>query len=86
MIHFHSKNTVLFRGLALMSLFLPALAGAGNNLPEPTQVTTHAWAWIGPYGPPTKANRGFRMNLGFVVGDNAVAVIDQPFQGVKIQH
>jgi glyoxylase-like metal-dependent hydrolase (beta-lactamase superfamily II) len=48
-------------------------------LPAPRQVSPHAWAWIGPYGGPTRENRGFRMNLGFVVGKNAVAVIDSGY-------
>lgn len=59
--------------LAAAVLMRPALAGI---LPEPRQVSPHAWAWIGPYGGPTRENHGFRMNLGFVVGTQAVAVID----------
>ena len=47
-----------------------------DTLPSPRQIASHSYAWIGPYGPPTKENRGFRMNLGFVIGDDAVAVID----------
>jgi len=43
------------------------------------QVGPHSYAWIGPYGPPTKENEGFRMNLGFVVGNDAVAVIDSGY-------
>jgi glyoxylase-like metal-dependent hydrolase (beta-lactamase superfamily II) len=69
----------LCRGIAVVALFLPVLAGAGDTLPEPIRVSEHAWAWIGPYGPPTRENQGFRMNLGFVVGDDAVAVIDSGY-------
>ena len=47
---------------------------AGDLLPVPRQVSDHAWVWIGLYGPPTRENGGFRMNLGFVVGKEAVAV------------
>ena len=45
-------------------------------LSAPVQVSANSWAWIGPYEGPAKANNGFRMNLGFVVGRDAVAVID----------
>ena len=48
----------------------------GAILSAPVQVSANAWAWIGPYEGPAKANNGFRMNLGFVVGRDAVAVID----------
>lgn len=48
-------------------------------LPAPRQLSAHVWAWIGPYDPPTRENRGFRMNLGFVVGSDAVAVIDSGY-------
>lgn len=48
-------------------------------LPPPQQVGPHAWAWIGPYPGPSKENNGYRMNLGFVVGKNAVAVVDSGY-------
>jgi len=58
-----------------------ALAVAGNaalaaDLPAPTQVGPHSFAWIGPYPPPSRENGGFRMNLGFIAGSNAVLVVD----------
>ena len=63
--------------LAALGLLLSTAATAADPpLPAPVQVSDHTWAWIGPYGPPSKENRGFRMNLGFVVGNEAVAVID----------
>jgi glyoxylase-like metal-dependent hydrolase (beta-lactamase superfamily II) len=69
----------------LLTLFvtltgLPAHADSPPRiLPAPEQVGAHSWAWVGPYGPPTKENRGFRMNLGFVVGTASVAVIDSGY-------
>jgi len=65
--------------LIVLLMLLPAFVCAGNNLPEPVRISEHSWAWIGPYGPPTKENQGFRMNLGFVVGEEAVAVIDSGY-------
>ncbi|MCU0835833.1 MAG: MBL fold metallo-hydrolase, partial [Chromatiaceae bacterium] len=62
--------------LGALGLLLSNAAAADEILPDPVQVSEHTWAWIGPYGGPSKENRGFRMNLGFVVGEEAVAVID----------
>lgn len=52
---------------------------AASLLPKPAKVSEHAWAWIGPYEAPSKSNHGFRMNMGFVVGKDAVAVIDSGY-------
>ncbi len=71
--------------IALFALMMPVLSTAGNSLPAPRQVSDHAWAWIGPYGPPTRENGGFRMNLGFVVGDDAVVVIDSGYGGAMAE-
>lgn len=49
------------------------------GLPDPIKIAPHSYAWIGPYGPPTEENQGFRMNMGFVVGKDAVAVIDSGY-------
>ena len=65
--------------LALIALSMPAPSPAGDLMPVPRQISNHAWAWIGPYGPPTRENGGFRMNLGFVTGESAVAVIDSGY-------
>lgn len=45
-------------------------------LPPPTRISPHVYAWLGPQEPPNPGNKGFRMNLGFVVGTHAVAVLD----------
>lgn len=71
--------------VALFVLLIPGLSLAGGTLPAPRQVSDHAWAWIGPYGPPTRENGGFRMNLGFVLGDDAVAVIDSGYGGAMAE-
>lgn len=64
----------------LLLMLLPVLnAQAGDILPAPERVGPHSYAWIGPYGPPSRENHGFRMNLGFVVGEEAVAVIDSGY-------
>ncbi|MBI3188078.1 MAG: MBL fold metallo-hydrolase [Gammaproteobacteria bacterium] len=63
--------------IALMLFITPAFAA--NWLPKPAKVSEHAWAWIGPYEAPSKANHGFRMNMGFVVGKEAVAIIDSGY-------
>ncbi len=56
-----------------------ALAAANNILPAPTQVSPHLYAWIGPHGGPDKVNKGYRMNMYFVVGKDAVAVIESGY-------
>lgn len=61
--------------IALFAVLCASFATAAI-LPEPQRVSGHAWAWIGPYEGPAKSNNGFRMNLGFVVGTEAIAVID----------
>ena len=58
---------------------ISGVAGAGATgpiLPAPTRVSEHVYAWLGPHGGPSAENRGFRMNLAFVVGANAVAVLE----------
>ncbi len=55
----------------------PSIAFAQASILEaPVPVSKNAWAWVGPYEGPNRQNKGFRMNLGFVVGRDAVAVID----------
>ena len=59
-------------GLAVAQTASPT----GAILPTPTRVSGHVYAWIGPHGGPNPENKGFRMNMGFVVGKDAVAVIE----------
>lgn len=70
-------NSLRLAALALG--FGMSLAAAADGLPQPQQLGRHSYAWIGSYGPPTKENQGFRMNLGFVVGTESVAVIDSGY-------
>ncbi len=68
------------RNLAILLILMSAMTvsawAATPILPAPTRVSEHLYAWIGPHGPASAENRGFRMNLAFVVGKNAVAVIE----------
>ncbi len=71
--------------IMLFALLMPSVSMGGNVLPAPSQVSDHAWVWVGPYGPPTRENNGFRMNLGFVAGRTAVAVIDSGYGGAMAE-
>jgi len=64
--------------VALVSTAFGSMVLAGNSaiLPPPKQISPHVYAWIGPHGGPSPENKGFRMNLAFVVGKNSVAVIE----------
>lgn len=68
--------TVLFAiGLASFSM-AAASQPATNILPPPLKLSEHVYAWIGPLDGPGKENQGYRMNLVFVAGSKAVAVLD----------
>jgi len=70
------KNLVFL--LALLAGFsLPSQAAGW--LPKPERISPHVWVWIGPLEGPSLANRGYRMNLGFIQGKTAVAVIDSGY-------
>ncbi len=73
------KRALLITSLSLASFAFYAEGQAGSILPAPEKLSSHAYAWIGPYGPPKKSNKGFRMNMGFVVGNKAVAIIDSGY-------
>jgi glyoxylase-like metal-dependent hydrolase (beta-lactamase superfamily II) len=62
--------------VAALSFSASAAKLSGAILPPPKQLTDHVYAWIGPLPGPSKENQGYRMNLLFIVGKNAVAVVD----------
>jgi glyoxylase-like metal-dependent hydrolase (beta-lactamase superfamily II) len=80
-------SALLFAGGLLIS---GATANAAGILPPPAKVSEHVYAWIGPHGGPSPQNKGFRMNLAFVVGNDAVAVIEagyhEPMAREMLQH
>ncbi len=55
------------------------LAEEFSILPKPQKITEHVYAWIGPYGGPNTKNKGYRMNMAFVVGVKSIAVLDSGF-------
>lgn len=66
----------------ISSLFVISGCATTSNtgiLPAPTKISEHVYAWIGPYGGPSAENKGYRMNMAFVVGADAVAVLDTGF-------
>ena len=72
------KKISLVFWLALCALLASPLHAA-NWLPKPAKVSPNTWVWVGSYEGPSQANRGYRMNMGFVKGKNAVAVIDSGY-------
>lgn len=69
-------NARLFASLFALLPLTALAANEASILPPPQQVSKHVYAWIGPYEAPNAQNRGYRMNMAFVVGSKAVAVID----------
>lgn len=72
-------NKTLLASICLMGMSVGCSTGAIAEkaiLAPPTQVSEHLYAWIGPHGGPSPDNQGFRMNMGFVVGKEAIAVIE----------
>jgi len=73
-----SKISYLLLSLSLL-VTNSAFASTTDILPAPRQISKHVYAWIGPHGGPSVDNKGYRMNMAFVVGKNAVAVLDTGF-------
>jgi glyoxylase-like metal-dependent hydrolase (beta-lactamase superfamily II) len=73
---FLRKTNTLLGLFALTISMISTNSTAGNILPAPKKLSEHVYAWIGPLPGPSKENHGYRMNLVFVVGDKAVAVLD----------
>ena len=68
---------LLALGLSVFTVSVVAADQSVNNiLPPPEKLSEHVYAWIGPLDGPSKENQGYRMNLAFVVGSEAVAVLD----------
>lgn len=72
----HSINAGI-RFIALLGLLAnaPAVLAARLVL-TPTQVAPDVYAVVGVLGPPTYENDGLNNNLGFVIGENGVLVIN----------
>lgn len=71
--------------LAAFAAIAPAAADTAPILPAPTRVSEHVYAWLGPHGGPNPGNRGFRMNLAFVVGNDAVALIETGYGEAMVE-
>ncbi|VAW91091.1 SoxH protein, homolog [hydrothermal vent metagenome] len=63
----------------LLGMNQAVLAENFKILPKPEKISKHVYAWIGPYGGPNVENKGYRMNLAFVVGTKSIAVLDSGF-------
>ena len=70
-----NKATLFLSGLAVFS-YANVVTADTKILPPPKKLSEHVYTWIGPLEGPSKENHGYRMNMAFVVGTNAVAVID----------
>ena len=71
--------TFFLLGLSLTTFAYAQSKNGQRILPAPIQVSDHVYMWQGPHDGPNTENRGFRMNMAFVVGKDAVAVIETGF-------
>ena len=62
-----------------LSSICSARASSFEILPAPQKLSQHVYVWIGPHGGPNPDNKGYRMNMGFVVGTKAVAVLESGY-------
>ena len=65
--------------ILLFGLNQMVLAEEFKILPKPQKVSDHVYAWIGPHGGPNVKNKGYRMNMAFVIGAKSIAVLDSGF-------
>jgi len=74
------KATALFLYFMIVIIIATPIYAAeqprNNLLPVPQKLSEHVYAWIGPLDGPSKKNQGYRMNMAFVVGKEAVAVLE----------
>ncbi len=74
------RSTKILAGLFALGMSAFSLQAAASPatkiLPAPKKLSEHVYAWVGPLEGPSKENHGYRMNMAFVVGTKAVAVID----------
>lgn len=70
------RGVFTLAGFAVLMVNPVQSAPGKSILPPPQKVSPHVYAWIGPYGGPSRENRGYRMNMAFVVGEKAVLVLD----------
>ena len=72
----------IFAVMLLQYIFVSNASAADLKIiPPPTKISEHVYAWIGPLGPPSKENQGYRMNMVVVVGNNAAAILDTGYTG-----
>ena len=63
-------------GIAIVTPVFASEKIENTILPPPQKLTEHVYAWIGPLGGPSKKNQGYRMNMVFVFGNDAIAVLE----------
>lgn len=80
--YFKRIGIVLFIWLLALSR---GYAAEFKIMPKPQKISEHVYAWIGPHGGPDVQNKGYRMNLAFVVGKEAIAVLDSGFYPAMAQ-
>jgi len=74
-----SRGCIVAISLTLAACAAEPQPASDAIMPAPQQISEHAWAWIGPLEGPSKENHGYRMNLGFVAGKDAVVVVDSGY-------
>lgn len=75
-----SARPIIYRFM-LSLMLIPGFSTSSyaDILDAPRKLATHSFAWVGPLEGPSKNNNGYRMNMGFIVGNKAIAVIDSGY-------